>query len=471
MMSQHLTQNHHAVVIGGSFAGLLAARVLSDHFETITIIERDRLPESSDVRAGVPQGMHGHSLMLRGRQIVSELLPGIEEDLLAEGVVVVDQGGDAMLRFKGGWAQRIDSGLKVFSMSRGLLEWHVRRHVLRNPRITIRQGYDVLGLQTDGKAINAVDIRQRGTGAAETLNADLVIDASGRGSRMPEWLVALGYDVPEETQIDAFVGYSTQWFEVPEDASRDWKAMWVQSIWPTMPRGGLILPIEGNVWQVTLFGVAKDYPPTDDAGFLEYARTLASNRLYHAIKNAKRVSPVYGFRSTVNRLRHYDKLARFPERLVVIGDAYCAFNPTYAQGMTTSSLGAKTLMECLNEQNGNLDGLGQKFQKRLAKVVAPAWEMTTTEDARWETTTGVTRDAKTRFIHWYTDKVMTIIPHDVEVLKAFLPVQHMLKLPTSLMAPAIMRKVLAYAIRQRLQGKKPQPITVTQEIKTVGAGD
>ncbi len=470
MTTQSFTRNQHAVVIGGSLAGLLAARVLSDHFDEITIIERDRLPEGSEVRAGVPQGMHGHTLMVRGRQIVSDLLPGIGDDLQADGALVLDQGGDALMRFKGGWAPRLDSGLKVFSLSRPLLEWHVRRHVLRNPRITVRQGYDVLGLQTEGGSVNGVEIRQRGGGEAESLSADLVIDASGRSSKLPEWLGALGYDAPEETSIDAFVGYSTQWFEVPEDVKRDWQAMWIQSIWPTMPRGGLILPIEGNIWQVTLFGVAKDYPPTDNAGFLEYARSLASPRLYEAIKNAKPVSPAHGFRSTVNRLRHYDKMARFPERLLVIGDAYCAFNPTYAQGMTTTSLGALTLMECLREQNGSLDGLGRKFQKRLAQAVAPAWEMTTTEDARWETTTGVRRDAKMRFIHWYTDKVMTIIPQEITVFKAFLPVQHMLKLPTSLMHPRIMRKVLAYSLKQRLQGKRQQPITSTQEIKAVGAG-
>lgn len=470
MNQPNLTNNRSAIVIGGSLAGLLTARVLSDYFDHITIIERDSLPDSSETRAGVSQGHHGHTLMRRGRQIFAELLPGLEDDLIAAGTVVLDQAGDAQMRFKGGWAPRFDSGMEVFSMSRGLLEYHTRKRVLVNPKITVRENTDMLGLIVSGDTTKGIEIRERGGADAEILYADLVVDASGRSSKLPEWLGAVGFPHPEETNINAFVGYSTQWFEAPQDDTRDWQAMWIQSIWPTMPRGGLILPIENNIWQVTLFGVAKDYPPTDSEAFLEYARSLASTRLYNAIKNAKPITPAHGYRTTVNRLRHYDKLSRFPERLLVIGDSYCAFNPTYAQGMTTTAIGAETLMALLREQNGSLDGLGRKFQQRLAKAVAPAWEMTTTEDARWASTTGVNRNAMTRFLHWYTDIVMTIIPREMDVFKAFLPVQHMLKPPTSLMSPNIAMKVIAYALRNR-GAKNAQPMTSTQEMERAGAGD
>lgn len=462
--------NKNAIVIGGSIAGLLAARVLTDHFEQVTIIERDHLPDDASVRAGTPQAHHGHALMLRGRQIVSGLLPGLEDDLLAEGTIVLDQSADSMMRFKGGWAPRIVSGLKAFCMSRPLLETSIRRRVLQNSKIVVRDGYDVLELLTDTTKnnITGIQIRQRGTQNTETLTAELVVDASGRGSKTPEWLEQMGYAKPEETVIDAFVGYSTRWYEVPENHKADWQAMWIQSVWPTIPRGGLIIPIEGNRWQVTLFGMAKDYPPTEEEAFLQYARSLASTRLYKNIKNAKPITPIHGYRNTVNRLRHYDKLASFPGGLLVMGDAYCAFNPTYAQGMTVAALGANALAECLNEQNGSLIGLGSKFHKSAAKAIAPAWMMTTTEDLRWETTVGGKKNPMVRFLHWYTDKVMTIIPQEENVFRAFLPVQHMLKPPTSLFAPGVMLKVLAHALRGA--PKQPQ-ILATQEVHTVGAGD
>lgn len=462
--------NRSAIVIGGSIAGLLAARVLTDYFEQVTIIERDHLPQGAELRSGTPQASHGHALMLRGRNIMESLLPGLESDLIAAGTLVLDQSADAMIRFKGGWAERINSGHKVFSMSRPLLESLIRSRVLYNPQISVREGYEVQQLLTDadGKTVTGLQIRQRGGQETEILTADLVVDASGRTSKAPEWLEKIGYPQPKETRIDAFVGYATRWYEVPESHKGDWHAMWIQSVWPTVPRGGIILPIEGNRWQVTLFGVAKDYPPADEDAFLQYARTLASTRFYEAIKNAKPISPVHSFRSTVNRLRHYDKLGRFPEHLVVLGDAYCAFNPTYAQGMTVASIGAETLMQCLQESGGKLDGLSMTFQKRVAKAIAPAWMMTTTEDLRWETTEGGKKGLMDRVIHWYTDKVFTLISQDADIYRAFIPVQHMLKPPTSLFAPSIARKVLAYALRGT---PKPQPINSTQEVKAVGAGD
>lgn len=460
----------HAVVIGGSVAGLLAARVLSDAFERVTIVERDRLPDEPELRGGVPQAHHGHALLLRGRQIMERLLPGLEANLLADGTLLLDQAEDANIRFKGGWAPRINSGLKVFSVSRPLLEHHIRARVLALPNVTLLDNRDVLELLTDasGEAITGIHLQTRGNHYTEYLEADLVVDASGRASKMPDWLARIGYPQPQETTVQPHVGYATRWYDVPADFQGDWHAMWIQAVWPNIPRGGLILPIEGHRWQVTLFGVAKDYPPTGEEAFLEYARSLASPRLYEAIKHATPVSPIYGYRNTVNRMRHYEKLARFPERLLVMGDAFFALNPTYAQGMTASALSAEALADCLREQRGRLDGLGRKFQRRAAKALAPAWTLTTTEDLRWDTTEGGARGPMVRFLHWYTDKVMMLIPQDEAIYRAFLPVQHMLKAPTSLFAPAIARKVFAQALRRAPQA---QPVTTTQEVRAVGAGD
>ena len=464
-MSQETSRS--AIVIGGSIAGLLAARVLADYFNHVTIIERDQLPTEAELRAGVPQGYHAHALMARGRQIMEALFPGLEADLLAHGSIQFDMAQDAQIRFKNGWAKRIFSDLPVFSMSRALLEGQVRARVLAHPRISVREGYDGLGFTAYGGAVTGVQLRPRGTQETIFLSADLVVDASGRASKTPDWLQKIGFPTPAETAIDAFVGYATRWYEIPEDAARDWQGIWVQSVPPIMPRGGIVLPIEGNRWQVTLFGIGKDYPPTDDEGFLDFAHSLATKRLYDAIKSAKPLGAVHGYRNTVNRMRHYDKLARFPEGLIVIGDAYAHFNPTYAQGMTVAALSADALAQVLKRRPGAVSGLGREFQKRAAKVLAPAWTMTTTEDLRWETTVGGTHNLMTRIMHWYTGSVLALVSEDEEVFKAFLPVQHMLKPGTALFAPSIFRKVIAYTLKQRRQPVQQTVILATQELAAV----
>lgn len=463
-MSQETSRS--AIVIGGSIAGLLAARVLTDHFDQVTIIERDKMPTDGDPRIGVPQGQHAHALLVRGRQIMEQLLPGLEEDLLAHGTLQFDMGADTQIRFKGGWGRRMNVDLPVFSMSRPLLEGRVRARVLANAKITVREGYDVLGLMLKDGAITGVQLRQRGTQEVDTLYADLVVDASGRGAKTPEWLEQLGYQKPEETIIDAFVGYSSRWYEIPAELAHDWKAMWVLPTAPVQPRGAIILAIEGNRWLVTFFSNGKDYPPTDEEGFLEFARSLPTQRIYNAIKDAKPLSPVHGYRNTLNRMRHYDKLERFPERLIVIGDAYAHFNPTYGQGMTVAAMSAEALAKLLRERQGALAGVGREFQKRAAKALAQAWMMTTTEDLRWPTTVGGKHSPMTRIMHWYTGTVLSLISEDEEVFKAFLPVQNMVKPATTLFAPSIFAKVIRYTLQQRRQPATPIILT-TQELAAV----
>lgn len=463
-------KNHSAIVIGGSIAGLLTARVLSDHFEQVTIIERDKVSSSdADPRAGVPQGFHGHALLGRGREIMEELFPGLEADLLDHGTLKLDAGQAAQVRFRTGWAKRAASGIEAVSMSRPLLESRIRAHVLANPRITVLEGYDVLALSANtlATAITGVELRQRGTQVVDTLYADLVVDASGRSTKTPDWLEEMGYERPQETVIDAFVGYSTRWFEMPDTVEYDWNLLWIQPVQPVLPRGGLIVPVEGKRWQVTLYGIGKDYPPTDEAGFMNFARSLASRQLYNAICNATPITPVHGYRNLINRMRHYDKLKHFPEGLIIIGDAYTQFNPTYAQGMTVSALSADALATLLRERNGAFEGLGHEFQKRVAKVLAPAWMMAITEDLGWSATEGGKRNALTRFMHWYTGNLLALIPEDEEVYRAFMPVQHMLKPGTTLFAPRIFGKVIAYTLRQRRQGEQQPAIQVTQELAAV----
>ncbi|BAC89893.1 FAD-dependent oxidoreductase [Gloeobacter violaceus] len=454
----------HAVVIGGSIAGLLAARVLAPHFERVSILERDRLADQPEFRKGVPQARHFHLLLARGLMILEQLLPGIEADLQAGGAVPLEWGAEALWFLPAGWAPRYYSGLRTYSLSRDLLEWCVRRRVRSIKNIAFRTTAEVIELLSDpGRSrISGVRVRcsqraESAPGAVESLSADLVVDASGRNTRMPQWLEALGYGSLEQTKINAFMGYATRYYARPENFHGQWKSLNVFRKPPAMLRGGALFPLEGDRWIVTLGGGARDYPPTDEAGYLEFARSLRSPLLYETIQGARPVSPIYGFQNAENCLRHYERLPRWPERLVVLGDATCAFNPLYGQGITMAGRGALLLERCLQEQPGaELTGLGQRFQKNLAELNTYPWLMATGEDFRYPVTEGGQRSMRTRFMHWYMDRVQMLATEKASMFTTYIEVVNMLKPPGVFFQPEIAAGVLAKAFR-RQPADSPSP--------------
>jgi len=309
----------HAVVIGGSMAGLLAARVLADHFERVTLVERDRFPDGPEFRKGVPQARHVHVLLSRGFRVLERLFPGVSAELAAAGAPEVDWTGDCGVCTRGGWHPRFLSGIVSRICSRALLEWTIRRRVAARPNVRFLQACDVVELlpAAGGARVRGVRLRWREGPPADLdpaeeheLQADLVVDASGRDSRAPRWLAALGYPAPAVTTINSFLGYATRWYRRPAGFQADWKALLLGAGPPEGKRGGIILPVEGDRWFVTITGGGRDYPPGDEAGFLEFARSLRSSALYEAIKDAEPLSPVYVYRRTENRLRQYERLAR-----------------------------------------------------------------------------------------------------------------------------------------------------------------
>jgi 2-polyprenyl-6-methoxyphenol hydroxylase-like FAD-dependent oxidoreductase len=438
------------VVVGGSLAGLLAARVLSDHFDRVTLLERDRFSETPAARKGLPQGRHAHVLLERGRGVLERFLPGLTGELVRAGAEPLDFTRDVAWMNPYGWEVRFPGDLRLLASTRDLIDWGVRRRVAALPNVRIQQGADVAGLirgPGDGARVAGVRLRSRTPddevdycGAA--LAADLVVVADGRHSRLPEWLAALGYDPPEETVVSSFQGYASRLYRPPADFASDWKGLYIQQAPPGDPRGGLISPVEGGRWLVTLVGGDGDYPPTTEAGFLAFARGLRSSALYEAIAAAEPLTPIAGHRATENRLRHYDRLGRSPDGVVALGDAVCAFNPVYGQGMTAAALGAEVLDGWLREESSyRHPGQGRVFQRRLARANAAAWQLSAGADYRFRTTEGPPQGRVARLIGGYIARVTRAATRRPWVRRRLAEVLHLLRPPSALFGPGVLARL------------------------------
>lgn len=456
---QNIRNGSHAVVIGGSMAGLLAARILVEHFERVTVVERDRLPQQPEQRPGVPQAHHVHVLLTQGQRILEQLFPGIKAELAAAGAPSVDWVAECPVLNLWGWVSPSSSDLITRTCSRAFLESVVRRRLSNYSNLQFLPTTQVKGLLSDNSNSRVKGVELYGCDDFHTteLAADLIVDASGRNSQLPKWLEEIGYEAPTQTVINSFLGYSTRWYERPEGFQADWKALLVAAKPPHDKRGGVIFPIEGNRWQVLVSGIGRDYPPTDEAGFMEFVRSLRTPAIYDALQSAKPLSPVYSYRRTENRWCHYEKLSRLPEGLLAIGDAVCAFNPVYGQGMTVAALSALTLNQCLQQQfryrKGNLTGLTKHFHKQLSKVLQTPWLMATGEDFRWETTSGGHPDKITQLMHRYMDQIMLLSISNPKIYRSFVEVTHLVKPSRTLFAPEILVRVIGTLLNQSRQEK------------------
>ena len=456
----------HAVVLGGSLAGLLAARILADHFDKVTILERDAYLETTEVRKGIPQANHVHGLLLRGRQVLEDLFPGLQDEMIAAGAPLVDMANDIPWYTRAGWGVRFPSEMKVLSFTRPMLDLHVRRRLAENPKVEICDQMEVLRLVRDAEAnrITGVLVIPRSSEAdrrvARELQADLVLDATGRASKAPRWLKDIGYEPPKETVVSAHLGYASRLFQIPRNFNGDWTCAFVQAAPPARKRGGILFRVEGNRWLITLLGGGRDYPPGDEQGFLEFAESLPVPIIADAIRAAEPLTPIRTHRATENRLRHFDKARNLPENFLVLGDAACAFNPVYGQGMTIAALGVLTLRECL-EEHGAGGSLSRVFQKRLAKVNKAPWLMATGEDYRYREVVGGSPGMSTRFMHWYMDRVLGLATRDVAVRSVLLRVFSMLLPPKALFSREVLARVIQEGINpvgasaERSQSRSP----------------
>lgn len=444
----------HAVVLGGSIAGLLAARVLADHYARVTVVDRDLLSADDGHRRGAPQSRQVHVLLPRGRQALEELLPGATEELVAHGAAT---GGtaEAIFCFSGQRLCPVDAGLTVIRASRLLLEQQVRSRVLDLPTVDLMQGWQVAGLRGDGMAVTGVDLRSVvEAGEARALNADLVVDATGRGSRAPTWLAALGFPRPPEEEVNAHVVYTT--FEFPQRPAEPVHEIIVGPAAPRV-RGGAAVAVEGGRWVVTLAGRGDEHAPTDLAGFVDYARTLPIPDIHELIRDREPLTEGVQYQYRANRRRRFELLDRFPSGLVVVGDALCSFNPIYAQGMSMAAVEALHLQRCLADGGARV---GPRFFGAVADDLDLAWEMAVMADARYPDA-GVPRTLRDRLIGSYLDRVTRVATTDPSVAAAFIRVVTMMAPPPSVLHPRIAGRVLADAVRGPSRGRAAPVPTAT----------
>lgn len=454
----------HALVIGGSLAGLFAARVLADFFDTVTILDRDVFPVTPDHRKGVPQSYHAHGLLPTGFAAIEQLFPGIMGELRADGAITVSNKVPLAIVSPKGLLPLPKQPGEIISFSRVLLEWHVRDRVSQYSSVRIISNTEVTSLLAtpDHACVNGVQVRERGQGGrTATLQADLVVDASGRHSQTPQWLVELGYEAPPIETINTNLRYASRFYARPEQFPGEWQSLIVNGR-PPQTHGGLILSVDHERWHVTLAGMGGNVPPLDEEGFLQWARSMPDPTIYEALRVAQPISPIRGYGTPENHLRHFERMQRWPAGFIVTGDAVCAFNPVYGQGMTVSALDALTLKSCLQEQYSAEADFEQHFQQELARTVANIWLIATSQDLRFPRVrlSGARPRRGLRFVHRYMDLVLSCAVVDPEIAQTYFNVITIAQESRVLFQPHLIARVLAVAGKRsvkRFLGKAEEP--------------
>ncbi|NJK30547.1 MAG: FAD-binding monooxygenase [Acaryochloris sp. SU_5_25] len=454
MNSIHPAQQ--AIVIGGSVTGLLATQVLSQHFDQVILIERDKLSDQPESRKGQPQANHLHALLATGKDIMEHYFPGLVESLQQGGATLADFGQAARWHISGDYRLQYESRLTGILMSRPFLESEIRRRVMLLPNLTVldESRVEELIATAEGSQIVGVRVKCAVEGSdCLTLNANLVVDASGRGSASPRWLMALGYDKPQETIVKVDLGYATRLYRRQASDLTTAKLAIVSADPPHCPRSGVIFPIEGDRWIVTLSGWGGNRPPLDEQGFLDFTHSLPAPDVYNMISGAEPLSKIVGYQYPASLRRHYEKIRRFPTGYLVMGDALCSFDPVYGQGMTSAALQVTVLDELLGTQ---LDPqrLATQFFKRAAKIIDIPWQLSVGEDFRFPTTQGK-KALGTDLLNAYVTLVHQATHTDPIVYGAFLRVMNLLAAPSSLFHPQIVWRVFR-ATGQRKTSSQPQ---------------
>lgn len=437
------THSDRAVILGASIAGLLAARVLREHFKEVVLLERDELPDAAAPRKGTPHAVHPHGLLARGREVLEELFPGFTDALVAQGGLQGDIGSDiavdaGRLRFV-----RQPLGIEGIAVSRLAIEAEIRRRVRATEGVRIVSGVDVLEPMLDVDRVTGVRYRARTEGATpEALAAALVVDCSGRASRTPQWLGAWGYEPPKEERVVIGLAYTSAYFRRDAEQKQPLACI-IGAATASLPRPSILIAQEPDSqgqarWVAGVGGYDGDHVETTREAIAERARAIGNAEIAALAEQGELVGPVMRYVFAHSQRRRYERLHRFPARYVAMGDALASFNPIYGQGMTVAACEALALRKALAS---GLEGLPRRFFKAAARVIDTPWQLAVGADLALPSVEGP-RPFPMRWINAYVARVQRVAASDAHVAGAFVKVMHMVAAPSSLFASGVLWRVM-----------------------------
>ncbi|MFE0251174.1 FAD-dependent oxidoreductase [Streptomyces sp. NPDC059010] len=465
-----------AVVLGGSLTGMLAARALADVADRVTVVERDVLPSGPEPRKGLPQARHVHQLWSGGAHALEDLLPGIVDRLREAGANRLPVTTDMVALSPYGWYRRWAESHHMLLCSRDLLDATVREAVLADERIEVVEGVEVLGPTGTAAGVTGVRIRERdgvhdglhdGGPAERTLSADLVVDATGRGSRAPGWLTDLGLPAVERREVNSGVAYASRVFRAPEAAREGFPVVNVQPD----PRagkpgcGGVLLPIEDGRWIVTLFGSRGGEPPTDAEHFVRYARDdLRHPVIAELLAHAEPLTDVAYTRTTANRRHYYERMRTWPENFAVLGDALCALNPIYGHGMSVAAQGAVALRDTVRRHGWGSPGLSRRIQRAVARPASAAWDLALGMDVFYPGATPNGPTLRDRLLAAYVGRLLYTATGNGRIARRVTDVTSLERGAAVLLAPSMLLAALVGPLKPALTG----PPLMVEELKAAG---
>jgi len=432
-----MSARNHAIVLGASMSGLMTARVLRDHYTHVTLLDRDQLPEGVEARRGVPQGNHAHGLLASGCAAVEQLFPGIGAELRARGAIEVNIGRELGFYNEGQRITQVDSDLTTLVLSRALLESHLRERVRGMSNMAVLGGQEVVGLVGTAAAIRGVLVKPRGGHEAVHMPADLVVDATGRSSRLGEWLEDLGLPRAPEERVRVDLTYTSCVYRRTPEQARGLKGI-VAAAAPPNRRTGVALAQEGERWIVTLIGYFGEHAQPSHDGMREFSRGLPSQAIYELLREAEPLTQPVQFKFPFSQRRRYEQLRAFPEGLLAVGDTHCSFNPSFGQGMSVAAMEARELQRCLQDRAAPL--WKQLFQTS-ARIIETPWTIAVGADLGYPEVEGK-RTAIGRVLGLYLRQLRRGAVHDPQLALAFLRVAQLVDEPAALLAPSVALRTL-----------------------------
>ncbi len=446
-MSNAPAQARRAVVLGASLAGLLAARIASEHYDEVVLLERDELPEGAAPRKGTPHAVQPHGLLARGREVLETLFPGFTQAMQARGGLVGDMTGEVAFEANRARFAPCHSGVLALAASRLAIEAEVRARVLALPNVRVVSGVQVLAPRHAQGRVTAARGRHLVDGREQDWPAALVVDCTGRGSQLPRWLAEWGYASPAEERVEIGICYASAYFRragrCAQGPGLD-KVAAFGAVTNAQPRPGVVIAQEPDAdgvprWVLGVGGFGGDHPGATLDALRERARDIGSPELVRIAHEGELIGPVTRYQMPYSLRRRYERAKRWPEGLLAMGDAITSFNPIYGQGMTVAACEALVLREALARGTA---GLAPRFFRGVSRVIDIPWQLAVGGDLAIDAVPGP-RPLPVRIVNAYMGRLFRVAPNDPVVSRAFQRVVHMLDQPASLFAPRVLWRVLA----------------------------